>query len=77
MNNTITDVMIYSKSKLTDQQFNELSNRVYQDEAVISFSRNKKTPQCLMVVYNSAKTQAFNILRSVTDFGIKASLVGI
>ena len=74
---SVTDVMIYSRNRLDDQQFEELKNIVYQDEAVISFSRNEHLPQCLMVVYNSASTQAISILRSVTGFGIKASLVGI
>jgi hypothetical protein len=77
MNNSITDVIIHTRDSLTGYQFNEVSKNVYLNEGIISFSRNTKTPQCLMVVYNSGKTKASSILDTVRNLGIKASLVGI
>lgn len=77
MNKTITDVIIHTSDSLTGYQFDELSKNVYMNEGIVSFSRNAKTPQCLMVVYNSGKTKASSILDTVRNLGIKASLVGI
>jgi hypothetical protein len=73
----ITDVIILTKNTLTVHQFDELSRNVQMNEGVISRSRNIKTPQCLMLVYNSARTHAKGILDIVNDTGVKASLVGI
>ena len=73
----ITDVIIHTKNILTTHQFDELSQNVYMNEGVISLSRNAKTPQCLMLVYNSAKTHAKEILDIVNNAGVNASLVGI
>ena len=77
MNKSITDVIIHTSDSLTSYQFEELSKNVYLNEGIVSFSRNAKTPQCLMVVYNAGKTQASSILNTVRNLGIKASLVGI
>jgi hypothetical protein len=77
MNKNITDVIIHTKESLSTHQFDEVSKNVYMQRGVISLSRNANTPQCLMLIYNSGKTQARNILNVVTNTGVKASLVGI
>lgn len=77
MNKQITDVIIHTRDSLTNHQFDEVSRTVYMNEGIVSFSRNSKTPQCLMVVYNAGKTQASNILNTVKNMGVNASLVGI
>lgn len=77
MNKNITDVIIHTKESLTTYQFDEVSKNVYLQQGVISLSRNDDTPQCLMLIYNSGKTQARKILNIVIDAGVKASLVGI
>jgi len=77
MNKEITDVIIHTRDKLTGYQFEELSRNVYLNDGVVSFNRNAKTPQCLMVVYNAGKTRATSILETVRNLGVKASLVGI
>ena len=77
MNKHITDVIIHTRDALTSHQFDEVSRNVYMNEGIVSFNRNTKTPQCLMVVYNAGKTQAGNILKTVQNIGVKASLVGI
>ena len=77
MDKHITDVIIHTKDVLTSYQFDEVSRNVYLNEGIVSFSRNARTPQCLMVIYNAGKTQAGNILNTVKNMGVKASLVGI
>jgi hypothetical protein len=77
MNNTITDVIIHTNKKLSDLQFTELSERVHDEYGVVSLGRNSHTPKFLMVVYNAAKTQSRSILKTVTDQGYDATLVGI
>ena len=77
MNKHITDVIIHTKGTLTGHQFDQVSTHVYMNEGIVSFSRNTKTPQCLMVVYNAGKTQAVSILNTVKSLGVNASLVGI
>ena len=77
MNKHITDVIIHTHDSLTNHQFYEVSRNGYMNEGIVSFSRNTKTPQCLMVVYNAVKTQASNILNTVKNMGVNASLVGI
>ena len=77
MNKNITDVIIHTKESLTTYQFDEVSKNVYLQLGVISLSRNDNTTQCLMLVYNSVKTQASKILNIVIDAGVKSSLVGI
>ena len=77
MSNTTIDVMIYTTNTLSTNQFEQLSKSVYDKEGVISLSRNIKTPQCLMLIYNASKIKARNILNTITNMGVKASLVGI
>lgn len=77
MNKQITDVIIHTRDSLTKHQFDEVSRNVYMNEGIVSFSRNSNTPQCLMVVYNAGKTRASNILNTVKNMGVNASLVGI
>lgn len=77
MNKQITDVIIHTSETLSGYQFDEVSKNVYLNEGIVSFSRNAKTPQCLMVVYNAGKTKASSILATVRKLGINASLVGI
>ena len=77
MDKHITDVIIHTKDVLTNHQFDEVSRNVYMNEGIVSFSRNARTPQCLMVIYNAGKTKAGNILNTVKNMGVKASLVGI
>lgn len=77
MNNKITDVIIHTQDSLNEHQFNELSRKVYLNEGIVSFNRNARTPRCLMVVYNAGKTRASNILNTLTEMDIQASLVGI
>jgi len=77
MSKTITDVIIHTRESLTGYQFEEVSKNVYLNEGIVSFNRNTKTPRCLMVVYNAGKTKASNILGTVRNMGINASLVGI
>ena len=77
MNKAITDVIIHTQGSLSDQQFNEVCKTVYRNKGIISCNRNAGTPHCLMVVYNAGITRARNILDSVTNMGVKASLVGI
>ena len=77
MNDHITDVIIHTRGTLTRHQFDQVSTRVYMNEGIVSFSRNTKTPRCLMVVYNAGKTQAASILNTVKSLGVNASLVGI
>ena len=77
MNSKITDVIIHTKDRLSDQQFTEVTDQVYKNEGIISLSRNVHTPKFLMVVYNAGSTRANSILRTVKGLGYDASLVGI
>ena len=77
MNSKITDVIIHTKDRLSDQQFTEVSDQVYKNEGIVSLSRNVHTPRFLMVVYNAGSTRANSILRTVKGLGYDASLVGI
>lgn len=77
MNAKITDVIIHTKDQLNDQQFAEVTSRVYSTEGIVSLSRNVHTPRFLMVVYNASRTRASSILKTVTGLGYDASLVGI
>lgn len=77
MNNKITDVIIHTSNHLSDQQFADISKQVYQNEGIVSVSRNVHTPKFLMVVYDAGRTQAKSILKTVTSLGYPATLVGI
>ena len=77
MNDSITDVMIHTRTKLSEAQFAELRDRVYIDPGVVSLSRNVHTPKFLMVVYSAAITSAAHILQSVRERGCDARLIGI
>lgn len=77
MNSKITDVIIHTKEQLSEQQFAEVSDRVYKSEGIVSLSRNVHTPRFLMVVYNAGRTRANSILNTVTGMGHDATLVGI
>ena len=77
MNNSITDVMIHTRTHLSEVQFANLREQVYADHGVVSLSRNVHTPKFLMVIYNAAKTSAGSILKSVRKQGCDATLIGI
>lgn len=77
MNDSITDVMIHTRARLSESQFSQLCTQVYADRGVVSLSRNVHTPKFLMVVYNAAATSAGNILESVRKRHADACLVGI
>ena len=80
MNNTtdsITDTIIHISETLSDIDFRDLSDKVYANTGIVSFSRNPHTPRFLMVVYNAARTRSGAILDIVRSQGFKANLVGI
>ena len=77
MNSKITDVIIHTKDQLSDQQFAEVTRKVYGSEGIVSMSRNVHTPKFLMVVYNAGRTRANSILNTVKGLGYDASLIGI
>ena len=77
MNNKTTDVIIHTSDRLSEQQFAEISERVYQNEGIVSLSRNAHAPKFLMVVYNAERIRAISLLRTVKGLGYQASLVGI
>ena len=77
MNDSITDVMIHTRKRLSDVEFDELAAKVYAEEGIVSLSRNVHTPRFLMVVYNAAKIGAGHILQTVTGQGYRAALVGL
>ena len=77
MNVKITDVIIHTREQLSDEQFAEVTDRVYKTEGIVSLSRNIHTPKFLMVVYNAGHTRANSILTTVKGLGYDASLVGI
>jgi len=72
-----TDVMIYTKSVLTPEQFEVISNEVKDIKGVTRFERVEKRPYLIMVAYQATQTKALAILNKITRMGFNASLVGI
>ena len=72
-----TDVMIHTREVLNPKQFEEVSRQVNSLEGIVSFKRNEKWPNLIMVDYNPSQTRSLAILNEVTGFGLQASLVGI
>lgn len=77
MNSKITDVIIHTRNALSEPQFDELARQIYNNEGVVSMSRNVHAPKFLMVVYNAARTRSKRILEQVTRQGYDATLVGM
>ena len=77
MNDSITDVMIHTRTSLSEAQFTALREQVHLDQGVVSLSRNIHAPKCLMVIYNAAQTSAGSVLESIRNQGCDANLIGI
>lgn len=74
MSNNV-DVMIHTKTPLTDDQFEAVAGQVQAMEGIIEFKRNPRLPSFIMVVYNAGQTRALSILDKLTRLGFNASLV--
>ncbi len=77
MNASITDTIVHTNELLSDVQFDQLSQQIYQQPGVVSFRRSPHTPRFLMVVYDTARIQALQILNTITAMGHRASLLGL
>ena len=77
MNSKVTDVFIHIRESLSEGQFKQLSDRVYNDPGIVSISRNPHRPSLLMVVYDAAATRSLRILEQVRSQGYPASLVAM
>lgn len=77
MNTSITDTIVHTRELLSEAQFNQLSTQIYQQQGIVSFSRSPHTPRFLMVVYDTARIQALQILNTITAMGHRASLLGL
>ena len=74
---THTDVIIHTKTPLSEAQFAEVARQVRNIDGVVEFSQNKARPNFIMVAYNAGQTRAIAILNKVTRLGFNASLIGI
>lgn len=77
MTNKATDVLIYTKTILSDDLFSEVARQVREIDGVLSFERTKHKPNFIMVAYRASQTRAITILNKLTRMGFNASLVGI
>ena len=75
--NQLTDVMIYTKVKLSDNQFNEISHRVKAIEGVERFDRSPHQGNFILIAYRAGKVRALTILNKFTRLGFNASLVAM
>jgi len=76
MSNNV-DVMIYTKTSLTDDQFDAVASKVQEMEGIVQFKRNASLPNFIMVVYNAGQTRAQAILNKLIELGFNSRLVGI
>ncbi|MDH5711595.1 MAG: hypothetical protein OEZ15_08035 [Gammaproteobacteria bacterium] len=77
MNHQATDVIIYTKNPLSDDQFSEVARQVKTIDGVLRFERSQQKPNFIMVAYRAGQTRAIIILNKLTRLGFNASLVGI
>ena len=77
MNDTNTDVMIYTKTTLSETQFSVVASEVKTIAGVLQFEQIKHKPRFIKVVYSATRTRALTILNKITRLGFNASLVGI
>ena len=77
MNNKSTDVLIHTRTTLSDDQFSEISRQVKAIDGVLRFDRNHDKPNFIQVAYTAGQIRAITILNKLTRLGFNASLVGI
>ena len=77
MQNRTTDVVIHTRSPLSDAQFSEVSRQVRAIDGVVRFDRNPARPNFILVAYQAGQIRALTILNKLTRLGFNASLVGI
>lgn len=77
MKQQATDVLIYTKKSLSEDQFSEVARQVKAIDGVLSFERTQHRPNFILVAYRAGQTRAITILNKLTRLGFNASLVGI
>ena len=75
--NTLTDVMIHTKSALNDDEFSEVARKIKAITGIERFDRSSHKPNFILVTYQTEKIRALTILNKFTSLGFNASLVGI
>jgi hypothetical protein len=74
---TTADVMIYTPTTLSNEQFDEVARQVSSMDGVVQFQRHERKPNIIMVAYQAGQTRAITILNKVTRLGFNASLVSM
>ncbi len=75
MSEAISDFMVHFDETLNPQQRRQLEDSVRRDDGVISASVPSHTPHLMMVVYDSERTHARDILSHVRHAGLRASML--
>ena len=77
MQTRTTDVVIHTRSTLSEAQFSEVSRQVKAIDGVVRFERNPGRPNFILVAYKAGQIRALTILNKLTRLGFNASLIGI
>ena len=73
----MVDVTVHIDETLSNEQREDMENKLREEDGVISATIHDKTPHLMMIEYNPAKTNSQSILKQVKAQGVHAELVGI
>lgn len=73
----MTDVMLHIDEDLNKSQRNMLEDYMRNQRGVIGLGYHDHRPHLMVVGYNPDMTTSMQLLRSVTDKGLHAELIGL
>lgn len=72
----IVDVLVMTRQKLSDQQFDVVAENMKTLEGIHEFKRLRHS-NFIRVAYDANKVMALQIINKITRMGFNASLVGM
>jgi hypothetical protein len=77
MGNTLTDVLVHVNEPMDEAAMLGIERDMRNDDGVISVGHRPGQSHLLMVVYDSATTQAVSLLQPLRAQGLHAQVIGL
>jgi len=73
----LVDITLHIDETLEHAQLEGISDKLRQQEGIVSVAFHDDKPHLMIVEYNPDKNKSADILKAVTDQGVHAELIGL
>jgi len=73
----LVDIILHIDETLNHAKLESLSDKIRQQDGVVSVAFHDDKPHLMIVEYNPDKKKSAEILKCVTDQGVHAELIGL